>query len=155
MVWSFSFQMMPGESIDDSARRKYSGIKPAYSVYLTNKRAIFHFDALGSFLSQSFFFDEILDIKVVKRLFIDYLCVKTKKNEHFFQVSEADYWQEKILSAKESSIRLSEGTEPARSLPTGREKRELLDMLLMLRKNSLLTDEELENKIRILDSMKL
>lgn len=70
MFWSLSFHLLPDEEIvDDSTRKKSSGIKPAYSVFLTNRRAIFRFDSLGSSLTQSFFYHEIVDIKPCRRPF--------------------------------------------------------------------------------------
>ncbi len=101
MFWTLSFEMLPGEEIiDDTTRKSHSGIKPAYSVFLTNKRAIFRFDGLGSSLSQSLFYNEIQDVATTKRLFFTYLEVKTKKRNLLFHVSDAPYWLKRILEIK-------------------------------------------------------
>ncbi|MEW6109879.1 MAG: hypothetical protein AB1632_12040 [Nitrospirota bacterium] len=157
MFWSLSFQLLPDEVIiDDSTRENHSGLKPAYSVFLTNKRAVFRFDGLGSSLSQSFFYDEIMDVKPHKRLFINYMQLKTKRKEFLLNIPDADYWSNKILSTKEN-LKESPPAQPEQitSSPKAAGKKELLDMLTVLRKNSLLTDRELEEKIHMLDSIKL
>ena len=155
MFWSLSFQLLPDENIiDDSTQRSNPAIKPAYSVFLTNKRAIFRFDGLGSTLTQSFFYDEITAVKSCKRLFIDYLEVKTKKKDFLLNTAEAEYWAGRILEYKKG-LPVNENSPKSPVLcSTERKKRELLDMLTILRKNSLLSDTELEEKIHLLDSMK-
>ena len=63
MFWTLSFELLPEEKIiDDTTRKVSAGIKPAYSVFLTNKRAIFRFDGLGSSMAQSFFYQEIQEV---------------------------------------------------------------------------------------------
>ena|SRR3990172_1261693 len=152
MFWSLSFQLLPEEVVlEDSASRGQSGIKPAYSVFLTNKRAIFRFDGLGSSLTQSFFYHEMLDIRPSRRLFFTYLLVKTEKRDFLLNTSEPEYWMNKILEIKKKTVH-EPAQQPAAS--PERKKRELLDMLTVLRKNALLTDSELEEKIHQLDSMK-
>jgi hypothetical protein len=142
---------MPDEEIiEDSTKRRQSRVKSAYSVFLTNKRAIFRFDGLGSSLTQSFTYPEILDAEPSTRLFVRYIRVKTEKKDYFLNVPDADYWVEKILKVKEE---LPAFKKPEKSLTPQMKKRELLDMLTILRKNSLLTDGEFAEKIRLLDSM--
>jgi len=154
MFWTLSFELLPDEEIiDDTTRKSQSGINPAYSVFLTNKRAIFRFDGLGSSLSQSFYYSEIQDVAISKRLFFTYLEVKTKKKNFLLHISDAPYWAKRILELKNQPPASEEsrlGTKPS---PESR-KEELMDMLTILRKHSLLTDSELEEKVQILDSMK-
>lgn len=155
MSWSFSFQLFPGENIiDDSTNRNQSSLKSDYSVFLTDKRVIFRFDGLGSSLTQSFFYNEILDVKPVKRLFVSYLQVKTSKKEFFINTSHADYWSGKILEIKEKIDKIPSQDAKATGSTTETQKKELLDMLTILRKNSLLTDNEFEDKVQKLNSMK-
>jgi hypothetical protein len=154
MFWTFTFEMLPGEEvIDDTARKSRSGIKPAYSVFLTNKRVIFRFDGLGSSLLQSFFYNEIQDVATTKRLFFTYLELKTKKKSVFFHIADADYWSNKILEIRKQIPPSNENRFDAITSPLSK-KRELMDMITILRKNSLLTDSELEEKVHLLDSMK-
>lgn len=154
MVWNFTFELMPDEVIiDDSTRREYKGIKPVYSVFLTNRRVLFRFEGLGSILSQSLPYNEIIDVGVKTRLFISYLYVKTAKNDYLFQTYDADHWAEKIRSVKETIIKETPGG--INPVPKEPRKRDILDMLVMLRKYSLLSEEEFEEKVRLLDSMKL
>ncbi|OGW23882.1 MAG: hypothetical protein A2X59_11825 [Nitrospirae bacterium GWC2_42_7] len=154
MSWGFSFQLFPGENIiEDSTNKSHSGVKPAYSVFLTNKRVIFRFDGLGSSLTQSFFYNEVLDVKPVKRVFVNYLHVKTSKKEFFINTSDTDYWSGKILDIKEKIKELPSPEGKTAESSTERGKRELLDMLTILRKNSLLTDNEFDEKVHALDKM--
>jgi hypothetical protein len=156
MSWGFSFQLLPGEDvIDDSTKRQNDIIKPAYSVFLTNKRAVFRFDGLGSSLTKSLFYNEILDAKPAKRLFINYLLVKAKDKEYLLNTSEPEYWSEKIRSVKENIDKFPEGIKERKSVSYERKKVDILDMLITLRKNSLLTEEEFEEKVRLLDSLNL
>ena len=161
MFWSLSFHLLPDEKVlDDSTQKSLPGLKPAYSVFLTNRRAIFRFDGLGSALTQSFFYDEIVGVKPSKRLFFNYLLVRTVKKDFLLNTAKADYWAKKILEIKESAATgensgQNEVVRQARPVPPGRKKRDLLDMLTILRKNSLLSDAELEEKIRLLDTLKI
>lgn len=154
MFWTLSFEIMPGEEIiDDTTGKSHSGIKPAYSVFLTNKRVIFRFNGLGSSLSQSFFYNEIQDVSTTKRLFFTYLVLKAKKKNLLFHIADADYWSKKILDIKKQMPASNETRFDAKPSAVGR-KRELMDMLTILRKHSLLSDSELEEKVQLLDSMK-
>jgi len=153
MFWTLSFELLPGEEIiDDTARKSHTGIKPAYSVFLTNKRAIFRFDGLGSSLTQSFFYHEIVDVSTTKRLFFTYLELKAKKKNLLFNIADAAYWANKILEIKNQTPVSAENRLNEKSSPESR-KRELMDMLTILRKHSLLTDGELEEKVQQLDSL--
>ena len=153
MFWSLSFQLLPDETvIDDSSRRVRPAIKPAYSVFLTNRRAIFRFDGLGSSMTQSFFYEEIRDAKPSKRLFVSYLLIKTDGKEFLLNTSDAEHWSETILQMKQGISEAGEAFSTQRPPSPERRKRELLDMLTVLRKNELLTDAELEEKIHLLDS---
>lgn len=152
MFWSLSYQLLPGEDvIEDSSARTHPGIKPAYSIFLTTKRAIFRFDGIGSFLAQSFFYDEMLDIKPVKRLFVDYLLVKTKKREYFLNVPEADYWAKKIAGIRDGQK--PEAKSVSHHTAKG-EKKELLTMLMTLRRKGVLTEKEFDEKVSLLDTLK-
>jgi hypothetical protein len=154
MVWGLSFQLTPDEEIiDDSVRREQSGIRSAYTVYLTNKRLIFRLDGFGSSLTQAFSYHEIVDVKVCERLFINYIKVTTASKDYFLNVPDPDYWSKKILDVKESLKGLPEVAKTEAVSPVVK-KRELLDMLTILRKNLLLTDDEFEEKIQLLNSMK-
>jgi hypothetical protein len=45
MFWSLSLPLVPEEAVlEDSISHPLSKIKPAYSVFLTNKRIVFRFD---------------------------------------------------------------------------------------------------------------
>ena len=155
MAWSFSFQLMPGEEvIEDSTSHQKPEIKSAYSVFLTNQRVIFRFDGLGSTLTQSFPYHEILDAKPATRLLISYLCVKTVKKDFYLNVSDADYWAEKIIGVKESMKNVPAAKPSVRPISPEMKRRELHDMLAALKKNSLLTDSEFEEKVRMLDSQR-
>jgi len=155
MFWSLSFHLLPDEEIiEDSTKRSYSGLRSAYSVFLTNKRAIFRFDGLGSSMTQSFFYGEILDIKPSKRLFVNYIRLRTKNRDFLLNTSDPDYWAKRVLNIKENTAESPETATSATSPSSGKKKKELLDMLTILRKNSLLTDKELEEKVQLLDSMK-
>lgn len=155
MFWSLSFQLLPDEQvIEDSVTRPQPAIQASYSVFLTNKRVIFRFDTLGSTLTQSFFYQEITAVTPVKRLFITYLNLKTEKRNVVLNISEVEYWAGRIRER----IKVTAGAEINRAtppqVPPERKKRELLDMLTVLHKNSLISNEELEEKIHRLDSMK-
>jgi hypothetical protein len=153
MSWSFSFQLLPDEKvIDDSTKRQQSAIRPAYSVFLTNRRSIFRFDGFGSSLTKAFFYNEILEVRPAKRLFLGYLVIKTKNKEYLFNTSEPEYWSQNIISMKKD-FEATDGPE-AKSAPSVQGKREFLDMLVALRKNALLTEEEFEEKTRLLDTFK-
>jgi hypothetical protein len=156
MFWSLSMQLMPGEEmIEDSTARAQSGIKPVYSIFLTNKRAIFRFDGLGSSMAQSFFYGEILSITVTRRLFLTYMRLKTQKKDFLLNVADADYWAARIIEIRED-IKERGGVRVS-VLPYSpeRKRRDLLDMLTILRKNDLLTDDELAEKIHHLDTMRI
>jgi hypothetical protein len=156
MNWSLSFQLMPDEDVlEDSTQKQTSGIKSAYSIFLTNKRVIFRFDGLGSSLMQSFYYDEILDAKPCKRLLINYIQLKTEKREFLLNTFDTDYWSNKILEIKKRLSETSEKTKPAIPHLPEKKKREFFDMLTILKNNSLLTDKEFEKKVHQLDSMKL
>lgn len=156
MFWSFSFQMLPDEEvIEDSTQKQHQGIKPAYSVFLTNKRVIFRFDGLGSSLTQSFSYNEILDIKPCKRLFVNYLHVRTKRKDFFLNTGHPDYWANRILSIKENTKESHDDAKQTKTDSPGKGKIELLDMITILRNNSILTDKEFEEKVHLLDSMNI
>ncbi|MHB8883297.1 MAG: hypothetical protein ACYC69_17535 [Thermodesulfovibrionales bacterium] len=155
MFWSFSFQLMPDEKvIEDSTQRPQTGIKASYSVFLSDKRAIFRFDGLGSSLTQSFYYHEIREVRPIKRLFITYLDLRTDKRNILLNIADAEYWAGRIREMKGAAAGEQTAVQPA-ALSSERKKRELLDMLTILHKQSLLTDEELDKKIHQLDSLKL
>lgn len=154
MFWSLAFQLLPEEVIiEDSAQKKRSGIKPAYSVYLTSRRVIFRFDGLGSSLTQSFFYHEILDVKPAKRFFVPYLDVKTEKRSFLLNTGDTDYWAKRILELKGSLASSAGQQKQASADSAGRTRAELSEMLTILSKHSLLSEEELKEKLCKLDSM--
>lgn len=154
MFWSLSFQLLPDEEvIEDSIRRPQPAIQASYSVFLTNKRVIFRFDTLGSSLTQSFFYQEITSATPVKRLFITYLDLKTQKRNVVLNISEVEYWTGRIREMKKLSAEAEASQAKPPQVSPERRKRELLDMLTVLHRNSLLSKAELEEKIHLLDSI--
>jgi hypothetical protein len=149
MVWSLSFELMQGEDVlESSDDRPRPAVRSAYSIFLTPTRAIFRFDGFGSSLALSFFYHEIMDIAPTKRLFINYIILKTEKKQYFLNVSDPEYWTARIRELKASAAL------PLTSSPA-RRKKDLLDMLVVLNRHSLLDEVELEQKIARLDQMKL
>ncbi|HET7318082.1 MAG TPA: PH domain-containing protein [Nitrospirota bacterium] len=155
MFWSFSFHLMPDETIlEDSTSRSLAILKSTYSVFLTNKRVIFRFDGMGSSLAQSFLYREIDKVQPSKRLMINYLCVQTSGEQYFLHTPEPAYWAERILKMKKSASQVPEVSRPAE--PAGRtKKQDLVEMLTTLRKYNLLTDAELAGKIKLLEKQQL
>jgi len=152
MAWNLSLQLLEKEEIlEDSTGKKTSGIKAAYSVFLTNRRALFRFDGLGSSLTQSFIYLDILDAKPCKRLLVNYLIVKTREKDYFINIPEAEYWAARIKEMKEKAIQ-NEEERAIRSMGHKRKKRELTDMLMVLRKHSIINDQELEEKIKLVEA---
>ena len=156
MSWSFHFKLLPDEEIiEDSTKKPHQGIKPTYSIFLTSKRVIFKFNGIGSSLTQSFFYDDILDVKPCKRLFVDYLHLKTRRKDFFLNTAHTEYWTERVFKIKEDLKGSVDESIKARQATADRKKRELLDMLTVLQNNSLLTEKEFEEKVQLLDAMKL
>jgi hypothetical protein len=157
MFWSLSLQFLPGEKvIEDSSKQTPAGVKPAYSVFLTNKRVVFRFDGFGSTMAQSFTYDEIATAHAVKRMLITYLGLTTRTKEHFLHVPQPEYWASKILDTKASLHQAP--VPPSPEAPSGdtavqRKRRELHDMLSTLRKHDVITDAELQDKTRIIDTI--
>lgn len=153
MSWSFSFELFPGEEIiEDSTKRETDVIKSTYSVFLTNKRVIFRFDGMGSYLSNAFFYNDVLDTKITKRLFVNYLILKTKRKDHLFNIPDPDYWSRQIHSARD---RFGDARAEAKGVETAspeKKKKTFLDMLIVLHKNNLLTEKEFEEKVNLLDT---
>jgi hypothetical protein len=151
MFWSMSFQLLPGEAIIDSTdkrkRETGSGIKPSYSVFLTNKRVVFRFDSLRTSMSQSFQYAEIVEVGTCRRLFITYLFLKTKEKTHFLHVDLAEHWSDKIRGLK-AQYPAREGEPEGKKSAGGKEKgrNELIAMLTVLRENGLLTEAEFTAK---------
>ena len=156
MVWSFSFCLMPDEKIIEESSDRMHGvkIKPAYSVFLSNQRAIFRLDSLGSSMTQSFPYQEILGTRVSSRFLIRYLVIKTAHKESLLHVADAEYWARRILEVRETLKSQPPAPKPAeRPVTVEMKRRALLDMLTVLRKNDLLTDEEFDEKVRRLSSL--
>ena len=151
MFWSMSFQLLPGEAIVDSsdshAGKSSPGIKPAYSVFLTNKRVVFRFDSLRSSMVQSFQYAEILETGTRKRLFINYLSLKTKMKTHYLHVDPPQYWSGKIMDAKDEFTAGEAGPEKdGTDRREGEARDELLAMLKTLHENGVLTQAEFDEK---------
>lgn len=151
-----SFTLLHNEEIiADSSKDEHSLVKPVYSIVLTNQRVLFRLETLKSSLTKSFLYSDILDAKTTKRLFFTYLLLVTKSGEHYFNTSEPGYWSEKILRLKGKIMESNQEKGLSETFPTGRNRVELLDMLSVLRKNSILTEEEFQEKVRLLDSLPL
>jgi hypothetical protein len=154
MSWSFSFELLPGEEIvEDSTKRETDVIKSAYSVFLTNKRVIFRFDGMGSYLSNAFFYHDVLDAKITKRLFVNYLILRTKRKDHLFNIPEPEYWTKQILSARDRFRDIIAEAKGLEAVSLEKKKKTLLDMLIVLHKNNLLTEKEFEEKVNLLDTV--
>ena len=149
MFWSFSYQLTPDETIiEDSKDKPRSALRPLYSVLLTDKRAIFRFDSLGSTLSQTFYYQEIEDARPRRRLFIYYVEIKARNKTYLINAPNADYWAGKIMSMKEKDAPArKEMPDPGRG-----KKRALLHMLTALKDSSVLTEEEYEKKIKQIEA---
>ncbi len=155
MSWSFSFELLPGEEVvEDSTQRTHAVIKAAYSVFLTNKRVIFRFDGMGSYLSNAFFYADILDARPTTRLFFNYLILKTKRKEYLFNVPETAYWIGRINEEKEKHAGLVPDISEADTVAPEKKKRMLLDMLTVLHKNNILSEKEFEAKVQLLETLK-
>ena len=152
MFWSLSFHLMPDEYVvEDSTSRSLAVLKETYSVFLTNKRVIFRFDGIGSLMSQSFIYREIDQVQPLKRLMVNYLCVHTSAKQYFLHTPEPAYWADRILKMKKSVAQAPEVSRPAD--PVSRtKKQDLSDMLMTLRKYNLLTDAELAEKKKLLET---
>ena len=152
MFWSLSFHLMPDEYVvEDSTSRSLAVLKETYSVFLTNKRVIFRFDGIGSLMSQSFIYREIDQVQPLKRLMVNYLCVHTSTKQYFLHTPEPAYWADRILKMKKSVAQAPEVSTPAG--PVSRtNKQDLSDMLMTLRKYNLLTDAELAEKKKLLET---
>lgn len=155
MSWSFSFELLPGEEIvEDSTKRETDLIKSAYSVFLTNKRVIFRFDGMGSHLSKTFFYHDVIDAKITKRLFVNYLILKTNRKDHLFNIPEPEYWSGQILSARDRFGDIIAEAKGVEAVAPEKKKKTLLDMLIVLHRNNVLTEKEFEEKVRTLDMVK-
>lgn len=107
MGWTISFKLKPGEEVLDTSMEKDKGIiKPVYAIVLTNQRVLFNFipmssPLLGSSIWNSFTYNEISKVEVVTRLFVKYLKVKTPIRDYYLNVSNPDFWAERIRDFKE------------------------------------------------------
>lgn len=156
MFWSLSLQFMPDESVlEDSTRRGRGGLKPAYSVFLTNKRAIFRFDGLGSTMAQSFLYHEIIEARPSQRMFITYLGLRTASKEYFLHVPEPEFWAPKILECKMITSRAAAGVQTSSGPIVRRKKQDLIDMLDSLKRHTVLTQEEFDQKKKPVDTLKI
>lgn len=154
MSWSFSFELLPGEEIvEDSTKRETDVIKSAYSIFLTNRRVIFRFDGMGSYLSNAFFYHDVLDAKITKRLFVSYLILKTKRKDYLFNIPEPEYWTKQIRAAQDRFRDIVAEVKGGEAVAPEKKKKTLLDMLIVLHKNNLLTEKEFEEKVRTLDTL--
>jgi len=145
---------MPDENvIEDSTSRSLAVLKSSYSVFLTNKRVIFRFDGIGSLMAQSFIYREIEQVQPLKRLMVNYLCVQTATKQYFLHTPEPAYWADRILKMKKSVVQAPEVSSPDK--PASRtKKQDLSDMLMTLRKYNLLTDAELAEKKKLLETQR-
>ena len=140
MFWSLSLQLLPEETIiEESPSPSSPGIRPTYSVFLTNKRVVFRFDGFGS-------------------MFITYLVLRTGAKEYFLHVAEPERWASRILDTKAGMLPQA-APPPARTVPSGElaiqwKRRELRAMLATLRKHDILTDAEVRDKARLIDELR-
>jgi hypothetical protein len=154
MFWSLSLQLMPGETvIEDSTGSPVEGLKPTYSVFLTNKRAVFRFDGLGSSMAQSFLYDEIIQAQPARRMFITYLNVKTRAKDYFLHTPSPECWAARLLETKKTVTPAAEPSA-APSSANRRTRDDLRRMLDTLRDRGILTDAEYEVKAKLLDQLK-
>ncbi len=152
MFWSLSLQLIPGEAIlEDSTGTGTDDVKPAYSVFLTNKRAVFRFDGLGSTMAQSFLYDEITEARPVRRMFITYLNVQARGKDYFLHTPEPEHWAARLLEAKRTVLDEPAVSSPAGAPAAGRKRDDLHRMLDHLRRHAILTDAEYAEKVRLLD----
>ena len=154
MFWSLTFHLLPGEGIIESSPEHKQGIRPIYSVFLTNKRVLFRFDGLGSSMSQSFFYDEIAEAEPSKRLLINYIRINAKNKNYYLNAANPEYWSKRILEIKQEMQKtgesVAESSKPEEEMNRGK----ILEMLTYLKLHSILTTEEFEEKISLLDSHK-
>jgi hypothetical protein len=145
---------MPDETIiEDSTKQTAGGLKPTYSVFLTNKRVIFRFDGIGSSVAQSFFYQEIVDVKPAKRLLINYLGLHTPTRQYFLHTSKPDYWSAKIIEIKNNLPSSAAGADLSAERSAKKKRQELGDMLLTLRTYNLLSADEVEQKKKMLETL--
>jgi hypothetical protein len=150
MFWSLSLQLMPEETVlEDSTTHPVKGIKPAYSVFLTNKRVVFRFDGLGSSMTQSFLYNEISDARPTTRMMITYLGMKSGQKEHYLHIAEPEYWAGKILEVKKG---MPEAPASRIEADARIKKQELLTMLSVLHRNNILTAAEFDQKKKLVES---
>jgi Na+-transporting NADH:ubiquinone oxidoreductase subunit NqrF len=151
MFWSLSLQLMPGETvIEDSTGKPAEGLKPTYSVFLTNRRVVFRFDGLGSKMVQSFLYDEVIEAQTVKRMFITYLLVKTRSKDYFLHVPAPEHWAGRIEeTAKHAAPPVA--SSPAAEDAARKKREDLHRMLDALKKHDILTDAEYSTKVQLLD----
>jgi hypothetical protein len=154
MNWMLTFHIMPDETIvEDSTKTAPAVLGPTYTVFLTNKRVLFRFNAIGSSMTQSFTYQEIEDVQVLTRLLIPYLCVRSKGKEFFIHTPNPGYWSSKILETKK---RMPDATTHAAApLPGIGSREELRKMIITLQRYNILTAEEVENKLKLLDTLPL
>jgi hypothetical protein len=156
MFWSLSLQLMPDESVlEDSTKRESGGLRPAYSVFLTNKRAIFRFDGLGSTMTQSFLYHEITEARPLQRMFITYLDLRTSSKEYFLHIPEPGYWAPKILEYKNITSAAAAGVQATSSPIVRRKKQDLIDMLDSLKRHTILTQEEFDQKKKLVEALQI
>jgi len=154
MFWTLSFQLMPDEIIiEDSTKQTAGGLKSTYSVFISNKRVMFRFDGIGSSMVQSFLYHEITDVKSVKRLLINYLCLRTPTSQYFLHTPNPDYWSAKIIDIKKNPHALVDRTVLTAEQFAKKKRQELSDMLFTLQTYNLLSANEVERKKKILETI--
>jgi hypothetical protein len=154
MFWSLSFQLLPDEVIiADSTRQAIHGFQPTYSVYLTNKRAVFRFEGVKSTVVQSFTYSEITDARLAKRLLINYLCLHASGRKFYLHTTAPAYWSTKIIEVKKRLLSPQAAGASAGQLDE-KKLRELGDMLVALRTYDILSDHEVEQKTKKLKALR-
>ncbi len=154
MFWSLSLQLMPGETIlEDSTGKHVEGLKPSYSVFLTNKRAVFRLDGFGSRMAQSFLYDEVAQAQPVRRMFITYLRLTTRSKEYFLHIPAPEYWAARLREAAKQAASADEASAAAGAM-SRKQQEDLHRMLDALRQHGILTDAEYSQKVKLLNERK-
>lgn len=140
MKKSLTFHLETGEEVleQDKILEEGGVVKFAslFSVMLTNKRVIFRYSGIATGYSLYFTYEEIQEVTITRRLFVDYILVKTKDGgEYVVNAGNPKHWAARIMESREQ---FSSAEEKA--------VEELTLMLETLWKNGLLTPEEMQEK---------
>jgi len=147
MSWSFSVKLLPNETIVEEGQTLSTfSVQAEHTPILTNRRVMFKFNTLSSGLVQSFPYSEIEEARSTSRLMIKYLLLKSGGREHYLKVDDPASWAAKILEYKDKYKDVAETGEGAQAPSNA----ELVVMLESLHAAGVLTDSELDEKLKIL-----